>query len=263
MERNLVEERDPIYCDLEIDQPDEMSSNSFYDSALIDDDDSSGSQLCYMLYVIDGVDFSQFYENPSPTKSPALVEESCFETLPFHLTVQTEQMSHPLCNAFDADLAQNHSGSSLLFLNSLGHILSDQSVDGRSASGDYYRSQEWHQLFPSLLGSLDRFDKFSTSNCHIPTFLSSALLDGSSTFSTPQSLNTSECFPSMDPTPTSTADPPVSPKPQNSEPPSPDPLCEMDITPFLCMPQIRASQMLHVRASTLTKKWKDATGNRK
>ena len=36
----------------------------------------------------------------------------------------------------------------------------------------------------------------------------------------------------------------------------------MDITPFLCMPQFRASQMLHVRASTLSKKWKDATGNR-
>src|SRR3989338_8362229 len=97
-------------------------------------------------------------------------------------------MAHSLFNTcFDfADLAQNHSGSSRLFLNSLSHILSDQSVDGSSASCDYYLSREWRQLFPSLLESLDRFDKLSTSYCHIPTFLPFALLDGSSTFSTPQ-----------------------------------------------------------------------------
>lgn len=203
------------------------------------------------------------------------------------------------------DLNKHQGGASQLFLSSLSSLFAAD--DHKSASGaPFFQSAEWRSMFPTMLESLDRFDRFSTNPdrslvsfsslgpgidlpfsplASLPRIgqgpTSSSESSSSSSSSPPPpplssiSIHTDTLLSSLLETPLpalplENADIPSSPSttarmfarlPQAED--SEHTEDEVDITPFLCMPQFQASQLLRIRASTLSKRWKDATNNRK
>ena len=160
------------------------------------------------------------------------------------------------------DLAQNHSETSRAFLNSVNRaMISSTGSSASSASipmiSSYFLSREWQQLFPSLLESLDKFDSLSTSSPFFPvtyreldqqTISDSSVSDSSASSPAPMAME----LPILS----------IASRILASQATT-ESFDEIDITPYLCMPQAKASQILRIRPSKLSAQWRIAANSRK
>ena len=197
-------------------------------------------------------------------------------------------------------MAQNHSESSKIFLNSVNRAMMSSSASSAPSSmmSGYFLSREWQQLFPSLLESLDRFDSLSTSSplfstpqceagtrdldhqttpvCSISSYSTSSSVSfpiPSPHFETPQheagtrdldqqALSVSSISDSGSTMALELSDISIASRILAAQAITAS-TNEIDITPYLCMPQIKASRLLRIRSSKLSAQWRIASNNRK
>ena len=190
-------------------------------------------------------------------------------------------MLNPLDNVFNAlfsfeDLAQDHSETSKIFLSSISRAMqyNTGSLDPSNPSpvnSTYFLSREWQKLFPSLLESLDKFDSLVTSlsrpgsieqydaaTLNLDQHLTPVSSDSSGSCSL--SSSSSDSISSSPETQSSVFS--IASRILHAQTTT-EGSKELDITPYLCMTQMKASQILRIRAQKLSSCWKMATSNRK